>query len=159
MLKTGPSNMLTLPLEPTDERADPLFRDAESCAQWLSQLQLTDLQRAHSLLLTQINELTRFPMRGLERLNTLELLRDTVSYVQNDYAKKLYARPLPLSENELTIFVSIVQLWQAMTLGYQRCLQAYIDGDKQLGKHGALLCQPLSAVQRTVNFRTLAHTI
>ena len=61
--------------------------------------------------------------------------------MQNDYAKKLFSRPLPLSENELTIFVSIVQLWQAMTLGYQRCLQAYIDGDKQLGKHGALLCQ------------------
>ena len=141
MLKTGPPNMLTLPLEPTDDRADPLFRDAESCAQWLSQLQLTNLQQAHSLLLTQINELTRFPMSGMERLKTLELLRDTVHYVQSDYAKKLISRPLPLSENELIIFFSIVQLWQAMTLGYQRCLQAYISGDKQLGKRGALLCQ------------------
>ena len=133
--------MLTLPLEPTDDRADPLFRDTESCAQWLSQLQLTNLQQAHSLLLTQINELTRFPMRGLERLNTLELLRDTVHYVQNDYAKKLISKPLPLSESELVIFISIVQLWQAMTAGYQRCLQAFIAGDKQLAKHGALLCQ------------------
>jgi hypothetical protein len=133
--------MLTLPLEPTDDRADPLFRDAKSCAQWLSQLQLTNLQQAHSLLLTQINELTRFPMSGMERLKTLELLRDTVHYVQSDYAKKLISRPLPLSENELIIFFSIVQLWQAMTLGYQRCLQAYIDGDKQLGKRGAFLCQ------------------
>jgi cyclic-di-GMP-binding protein len=133
--------MLTLPLEPTDDRANPLFKDAESCAQWLKQLQLTNLQLAHSLLLTQINELTRFPMRGLERLNTLELLRDTVHYVQNDYAKKLIAKPLPLSENELVIFFAIVQLWQAMALGYQRCLQACIAGDKQLGKQGAILCQ------------------
>jgi hypothetical protein len=39
------------------------------------------------------------------------------------------------------VFVAIVQLWQAMVLGYQRCLQAYIAGDKQLAKHGALLCQ------------------
>jgi hypothetical protein len=132
--------MLTLPLEPTDPLAAPLFRDAESCAQWLNQLQLTNLQQAHGLLLTQINELTRFPMRGLERLNTLELLRDTVHYVQNDYAKKLISRPLPLSDHELIIFLSIVQLWQAMALGYQRCLQAYITGDKQLGKRGALLC-------------------
>jgi hypothetical protein len=141
MIKTGLSNMLTLPLEPTDDRANPLFRDTESCAQWLSQLQLTNLQQAHSLLLTQINELTRFPMRGLERLNTLELLRDTVHYVQNDYAKKLIFKPLPLSESELIIFFAIVQLWQAMTLGYQRCLQTHIAGDKQLSKHGALLCQ------------------
>lgn len=133
--------MLTLPLEPTDDRANPIFKDAESCEQWLKQLQLTNLQLAHSLLLTQINELTRFPMHGLERLNTLELLRDTVHYVQNDYAKKLIAKPLPLNQNELIIFVAIVQLWQAMTVGYQRCLQACLAGDKQLDKQDALLCQ------------------
>lgn len=133
--------MLTLPLEPTNDRANPVFKDAASCAQWLGQLQLTNLQLAHSLLLTQINELNRYPMRGLERLNTLELLRETVGYVQDDYAKKLIAKPLPLNESELMVFVAIVQLWQAVVLGYQRCLQAYMAGDKQLGKHGALLCQ------------------
>lgn len=133
--------MLTLPLEPTDDRADPIFKDAAGCAKWLGQLQLTNLQLAHSLLLTQIRELNRFPMRGLERLNTLELLRETVGYVQDDYAKKLIAKPLPLNESELMVFVAIVQLWQAMVLGYQRCLQAYIAEDKQLAKHGALLCQ------------------
>ena len=133
--------MLTLPLEPTDDRANPLFKDAAGCAQWLGQLQLTNLQLAHSLLLTQINEFNRYPMRGLERLNTLELLRETVGYVQNDYAKKLIAKPLPLNESELMVFVAIVQLWQAVVLGYQRCLQAYMAGDRQIANHGALLCQ------------------
>ncbi|MDD2914517.1 MAG: hypothetical protein PHP70_04290 [Gallionella sp.] len=133
--------MLTLPLEPTDDRANPHFKDAAGCALWLGQLQLTNLQLAHSLLLTQINQLNRFPMRGLERLHTLELLRETVGYVQDDYAKKLIAKPLPLSEHELIVFAAIVQLWQALVLGYQRCLQALIAGDKQLEKHGALLCQ------------------
>ncbi|WP_435627599.1 hypothetical protein [Candidatus Ferrigenium straubiae] len=133
--------MLTLPLEPTDDRANPLFKDAAGCAKWLGQLQLTNLQLAHSLLFSQINELNRYPMRGQERLNTLELLRETVGYVQGDYAKKLIAKPLPLNESELMVFIAIVQLWQAMVLGYQRCLQDYIAGDKQLAKHGALLCQ------------------
>ncbi len=133
--------MLTLPLEPTDDRADPLFKDAAGCTQWLGQLQLTNLQLAHSLLFTQIGELNRYPMRGLERLNTLELLRETVGYVQDDYAKKLIAKPLPLNESELMVFIAIVQLWQAMVLGYQRCLQDYISGDRQLARHGALLCQ------------------
>lgn len=133
--------MLNLPLVPTDKLADPLFRDAESCAQWLKQLQLTNLQLAHSLLLTQINELNRFPMRLQGRLSTLELLRDTVHYVQNEYAKKLIAKPLPLDESELIIFFAIVQLWQAMAHGYQRCLQDCLAGDKQPGKQGALLCQ------------------
>lgn len=133
--------MLTLPLEPTDDLANPLFKDAESCAHWLKQLQLTNLQLAHSLLFTQINELNRFQMRLPERLNTLELLRDTVHYVQNDYAKKLIAKPLPLDESELIIFFAIVQLWQAMAHGYQRCLQACMEGGRQPGKQGALLCQ------------------
>lgn len=133
--------MLTLPLEPTDDRARPLFKDAAGCAQWLGQLQLTNLQLAHSLLFNQINELNRYPMRGLERMNTMEQLRETVGYVQGDYAKKLIAKPLPLNESELMVFIAIVQLWQAMVLGYQRCLQDYIAGDKQLAKHGALVCQ------------------
>jgi len=133
--------MLTLPLEPTDDRANPIFKDAAGCSKWLGQLQLTNLQLAHSLLFTQLNELNRYPMRGLERLNTLELLRETIGYVQDDYAKKLIARPLPLNESELMVFIAIVQLWQAMVLGYQRCLQAYLAGDRQLSKHGALLCQ------------------
>jgi len=133
--------MLTLPLEPTDDRANPLFKDVAGCSKWLGQLQLTNLQLAHSLLFTQISEFNRYPMRGLERLNTLELLRETVGYVQDDYAKKLIAKPLPLNESELMVFIAIVQLWQAMVLGYQRCLQAYMAGDKQLAKHGALLCQ------------------
>lgn len=133
--------MLTLPLEPTDDRANPIFKDAAGCAQWLGQLQLTNLQLAHSLLLTQINEFNRYPMHGRERLKSLELLRETVGYVQADYAKKLIAKPLPLNDSELMVFVGIVQLWQAMVLGYQRCLQAYMAGDKQLDKQGALLCQ------------------
>ena len=133
--------MPDLPLPPTDEHADPLFRDAESCAQWLAQLQLTNLQLAHSLLLTQIDELNRFPLRDQERSKLLELLRDTVHYVQGEYAKKLVAKPLPLDENELIVFLSIVQLWQAMAQGYRRCLQSCLEGGKSPGKRGAFVCQ------------------
>lgn len=133
--------MLTLPLEPTDDRADPIFKDEEGCKKWLSQLQLTNLQQVHGLLLIEINELNRYAMRGLERLETLELLRDTVGYVQDEYTRKLVAKPLPLKDHELNILFGAVQLWQAMALGYQRCLQSLMAGDKPMEKHRALLCQ------------------
>ncbi len=133
--------MLILPLEPTDDLADPIFKDAEGCKLWLGQLQLTHLQIAHSQLLYQITELNRYPMSGLERMKMLELLRETVGFVQEDYARKLIDKPLPLNDDEITIFMSIVQLWQAMLKGYQRCLQFYILGEKELTTHGALLCQ------------------
>lgn len=133
--------MLTLPLDPTDDRANPAFKDAAGCAQWLGQLQLTNLRFAHGVLRTQLDEFNRYPMHGMERMQTLELLRETVLSVQADYAKKLVAKKLPLSEDEFTIFVSIIGLWQSMVTGYQRCLQAYMGGDKQLAPYGALLCQ------------------
>ncbi|MDH4285771.1 MAG: hypothetical protein OEV35_10685, partial [Gallionellaceae bacterium] len=134
--------MLTLPLEPTDDRANPVFKNAASCSQWLGQLQLTNLHLAHGTLRKELDELNRFPMSGFERLQTLELLRETVSVAQADYAKKLVAKKLPLNGEELTIFASIIGLWQGMITGYQRCLQAYVAGDKQLAQLGAaLLCQ------------------
>lgn len=133
--------MLTLPLEPTDDRANPIFKDAESCARWLSQLQLTNLQQAHNQLLAQITEFNSYPLQGLERLNTLEQLRETVADLQLDLGKKLITKALPFNEHDLQVFLSITGLWQALVVGYQRCLQAYMAGDKTLGELGALLCQ------------------
>ncbi|MFZ5502032.1 MAG: hypothetical protein ACOY3V_00600 [Pseudomonadota bacterium] len=133
--------MLTLPLQPTDDRATPAFKDVPGCVQWLGQLQLTNLQLAHSLLLNQLDEFNRYPTTGLNRLQVLEQLRETVAHIQNDYAKKLTGKPLPLDKNELLMFVSLTQMWQAMVLGYQRCLQSQMSGEKQLAQYGAMLCQ------------------
>ena len=132
--------MLTLPLEPTDDRANPAFKDPATCEQWLSRLQFTNLHAVHSLLRKQLDEFNRFPMRVLDRLNTLEKLRETVATVQADYAKKLIAKKLPLSDEEHAIFTAIIDLWQGMLTGYQRCLQDFMDGDAQLEKYGVLLC-------------------
>lgn len=132
--------MLTLPLDPTDDRANPAFNDSASCEKWLSQLQFTNLHAVHSLLRTQLDEFNRFPMRVLDRLNTLEKLRETVASVQADYSKKLVAKKLPLSDEEFVIFTSINGLWQGMLTGYQRCLHDFMEGNTQLAKFGALLC-------------------
>ena len=133
--------MPPLPLEPTDDRAQPAFRDAASCTRWLSQLQLTNLQLAHSQLLTQLNEFNRYPLHGDVRLATLESLRDTIHHVQNDYAKRFAGKPLPLNDSELVSFFALSQLWHAMSIGYQRCLQDCLSGDRNLSGKAAMLCQ------------------
>jgi len=132
--------MLTLPLAPTDDRANPAFKNPADCEQWLAKLQFTNLHAVHSLLRTHIDEFNRFPMRVLDRLNTLEKLRETVAVVQADYAKKLIAKKLPLSDEEFSILTAIIDLWHGMLTGYQRCLQDFMEGDSQLEKHGVLLC-------------------
>ena len=133
--------MLTLPLEPTDDLANPAFKNPASCKQWIAQLQLTNLQPAHSQLIAELGEFNRYPMRSKDRLETLELLRETIAYVQDGYAKKLIGKPLPLNEDEIEIFTSIVQLWQVLASCYLRCLRIFISGDKQFSMQGALLCQ------------------
>ena len=133
--------MLTLSLAPTNDCANPVFRDAASCAQWLGQLQLTNLHQAHGLLRAQLDEFNNYPLNGLMRLQTLELLRETVSDVQSDYAKKLVAKKLPLNDQEKSILLSIVGLWQGMITGYMRCMQSIMAGDRQLLENGALIGQ------------------
>ncbi len=132
--------MLTLPLEPTDDKASPAFKNPASCEQWLSQLQFTNLHAVHGLLRKQIDEFNRYPLGVLDRLNTLEKLRGTVATVQADYAKKLVAKKLPLSEEEYAILSAITGLWQGMLTGYQRCLQDFMDGNAQMEKYGVMLC-------------------
>ena len=127
-------------METTDSLAEPAFKDPEECSKWLAQLQLTNLQPAHSQLLFQLREFNRSQIRSLDRLNTLELLRETIEYVQENYSRKLMGKPLPLSESELNVFTSIVQLWQAVSSGYLRCMQSYTGGDKLIANHGALIC-------------------
>ncbi len=133
--------MLELTLEPTDNLSRPAFKDKSNCEIWLQQLQLTNLHQAHGVLRFQLEEFNRFPIQGLERFNTLELFCETLVAVQEDYAKKLISKRLPFSDEEMTIFVAIISLWQNMVTGYQRCLQAFLDGDKQLEQYGALLTQ------------------
>lgn len=131
--------MLTLPLEPTDDRADPIFRDAAGCERWLSQLQLTNLQQAQGRLISQLDELNACPMRAADRLAILELLQETVAHVQGELARKLADKPLPLADTELKALQLIARLWAAMNTGYQRCLQAQMSGE--IAAAGALLCQ------------------
>lgn len=130
-----------LPLEPTDDLANPVFRDASSCSKWLSQLQLTNLTLAQGTLRTQIDEFNRFPLRGKVRLQTLEALRDTVATVQADLAKRLYGKKLPFTADEYTLLVMQCNLWQSLFKGYLRCLQGRETGDASLSSEAALLGQ------------------
>ena len=113
-----------LSLEPTDDRAHPAFRDVAACHKWLGQLQLTNLNLAQSSLRSELDELNRLPLSGKARLNILEALRETVAQVQNDFAKKLVGKALPLADEELDLLLSLADLWQAMLHGYLRCIES-----------------------------------
>lgn len=128
-----------LSLEPISDQANPAFKDAAACAKWLSQLQLTNLNLAQGTLRAQLDEFNRYPLRGKERLQTLETMRETVATVQTDFAKKLAGKKLPLADEEFKSLITLTSLWQSMLNGYLRCLQSSASGDSSLSSESALL--------------------
>lgn len=130
-----------LPQESAAVLDQPPFKDAASCTTWLGQLQLTNLGLAQSTLRKQLEDLNRLQIDGGERLQILEILRETVAMVQNDFARKLLGKKQPLTDEEFASLTAISNLWQSMVTGYFRCLHAVSATTELSIGQVALLCQ------------------
>lgn len=128
--------MFDTKLPATNTQAPGAIQDAASCERWLSQLQLTDVRAAHAVVSRELELLNRYALPAPERLKILELLRETVAFLQEQYAQRLAGRKLPFDEAELAAFTAVIGLWQAMATGYRRCLEA-----DELAPVRPLLCQ------------------
>lgn len=133
--------MTSFDLPTISPSAAPEFTDASGCAKWLQTLPLINVGPSHDRLLGQLEELNGYDVAPAERLKILELLREPVTFVQKEHAKKFSNRPAPLSKQERDIFHNVDTLWDALSHGYQRCLQAVVDGTSGLSGLVALICQ------------------
>src|SRR4051812_28902831 len=122
--------------------ANPDFIDANTCAEWLQGLPLINVGPSHGRLLGQLEELNCFDMLPSERLKILELLREPISFVQAEHAKKFSAKAVPLTTQERMIFTNVVALWDAYAHGWERLLQALASGSADAQRSSAaLVCQ------------------
>ena len=119
--------------------AKPDFTDSAACTAWLTELPLVNVAPSQIRLLDQLHELNRYNMPPAERLAVLEVLREPVYFVQAEQIKKLANKPLPLTQVERGIFTHVVELWQELLAGYQRCLSSKTEG--KLEAPTALICQ------------------
>ena len=107
--------------------ARPEFADASGCAKWLQTMPLINVGPAHVRLLDQLDELNAFKLAPAERLKILELMREPVNFVQKELAKKFASRPAPLAPQEREVLRNVQALWDALSTGYQHCVQAIVD--------------------------------
>lgn len=107
--------------------AEPEFTDASGCAKWLQTVPLINVGPAHAQLLGQLEELNTYKLAPAERLKILELLREPVNFVQKEQAKKFASRPAPLALPEREILKNVQALWDALSAGYQHCVQAIAE--------------------------------
>lgn len=135
--------MLQLELPALDPEATSPWPDRAACEQWLSQLQFTNIRATQEDILGRLVQLNSAVLPAAQRLELVEALRETLAYVQSEFRKKLAGKPLPLDESENAIFAALMTLWKTMAEGYQRCLQACIEGDPGVASQKALVGQRL----------------
>jgi cyclic-di-GMP-binding protein len=133
--------MLPFELPAPDPQANPAFRDAAGAQVWVSQLQLTNITHAHEALASELDKLNRTALPAKDRLGALEALRDTLAYVQLEYARRLAGKPVPLSERSTAVLKAVADLWHATAVGYGHCLSAAIEGEASVEGDKALICQ------------------
>jgi len=121
--------------------ANPDFTDAKSCAAWLRTVPLINVAPSHGRLLGQLEELNCFKVESTERLRILELLAEPTAFVQLEHTKKYTGKPVPLAKQEREVFHTVLALWDALSLGYQRCLNSIAEGSPALSGQHALVCQ------------------
>ncbi|MDP1526921.1 MAG: hypothetical protein Q8M20_13995 [Rhodocyclaceae bacterium] len=127
-------------LPPTDSDQPPAFVDVAPCRAWLAQMPVSNPVQAQAHFLRQLHLLNRYTLDGTTRLAMLEMLRETICFVQDESAKKYAGKPLPLAPPEQAALDSAHGLWQALATGYLRCLEA-CDSDAGLKGQAALICQ------------------
>jgi hypothetical protein len=121
-----------------DPAARPEFSDGASAKAWLEHVPLANVSAAQHQLLIQVEEFNRFAARPEDRFAVLEAVREAVSFVQIEQAKRFTNRALPMQEAESALFEDTIELWEQMRLGYLRCLEADVGALR--GKR-ALLAQ------------------
>ncbi len=127
-----------LPALSTDQ--PPAISSLAACREWLVALPLANPAQAQALLLAQVNLLNRYAVAAAQRLQILELLRESLVFVQSECAKKFMGRPLPLVAAEQAAFDANRSLWQALSTGYQHCLETCLEGEPGIGAQAALIC-------------------
>jgi cyclic-di-GMP-binding protein len=118
------------------------FFDARSCKEWLKAIPLTNIHQAQQKLLDALRMLnadSRF--LPVERLTSMELMRDKLSFLLNEQRSRYAGKTYPLSNTDMAGWQISNQLLSEMETGYRRCYQDASEVDAILAPHSALIIQ------------------
>jgi hypothetical protein len=126
------------------------FRNTESACAWLEAQSRHSPAGAPGILALQaeIDAFNRYELSSRKRLKTLEVLRKVVFSVNGDCRRLFAGKPLPLAVEEREAFDAARRLMQSYAAGYQRCLQACLEGDASLSRYGAHLAHRFACCLR-----------
>jgi hypothetical protein len=109
-----------------------LFSDADTAGKWAKTLLFMPVAQANETMVGQLRALAvaEFPAR--ERAKIAEILRDQVSHLHTELARRFAGKPQPEGERETEAIDQSITLWQALWEQYSTCLKPLIEGDAEL---------------------------
>ncbi len=108
------------------------FADADGCAAWLRSLPVTSIPRHYDAILDQLRRLAEADFAPRERARIAELIREPVSYLHTELARRYAGKPQPAAEREQEAAEQALSLWQALWSQYSACLKPLLEGDAEL---------------------------
>lgn len=132
---------------PPPKSASMFFSDARTCKEWLKSIPMTNIAQALQSILDSLRMMNRSSdFIPLERLTSMELLRETVAYLLGEQRARFVGKTIPLAASEYTAWNVSRSLVAEMEEGYRRCWVDVCSSDEHMGAHAALI------IQRTIRY-------
>jgi hypothetical protein len=129
--------MVTNPTTPAQAQGHPplgqlAFADADGCATWLRNLPVTNIPRYYEEILDQLRRVGEAEFAPRERGRIAELMREPVSFLHTELARRYAGKPQPAAAREKEASDQALALWQALWVQYSACLKPLLEGDAEL---------------------------
>jgi cyclic-di-GMP-binding protein len=137
-----------------------LFSDADTASKWAKTLSFMPVGQANETMVGQLRALAAAEFPARERAKIAEILRDQVSHLHTELARRFAGKPQPEGERETEAINQSIALWQALWEQYSTCLKPLIEGDAELqGVKAKILQRGLYVGKQLVLVHGLARRV
>jgi len=126
---------------PTHAAPKAAFTDGDSASRWAKTLPLLPVGQAYDALIGQLALLAAADTPPRERARIAEILRDQVSHLHTELARRYAGKAQPEGEREREAIDQAVALWRALWEQYSACLKPLLEGDPDLAGVKAKIIQ------------------
>ena len=109
-----------------------VFSDGDSAAKWAKTISFMPIGQAQQTMVGQLHALAVADFPARERAKIAEILREQVSHLHTELARRYAGKPQPEGERETEAIDQAIALWQALWEQYSTLLKPLIEGDTEL---------------------------
>jgi hypothetical protein len=117
------------------------FTDSDGASRWVKTLPMLQHAQAHEALIGQLKLMSAAQMPARERAKIAEILRDQVTHLHTELARRYAGKAQPEGEREREAIEQAISLWHALWEQYSACLKPLLEGDPELAGVKAKILQ------------------